>query len=106
MQRLLLLNRAGPSMGGYSCSLCSLPCWDLESTGATILPAGYKHKGQPSGAAYIMGGEVFCSQELLQILLLDTLPSRKITLTLDNYRISKMILSDGPVFMVLQKPEP
>lgn len=77
-------------------------CWDIENTRAMLLPAGYKHKGQPkraSGAACIMDGEVCGSLELAQNLPLDTMPSYKITLTLDNCRISKMSLSDGPVFM-------
>lgn len=43
--------------------------------------------------------------ELVQNLSLDSLTSPNITLTLGNSRISEMSLSNGPVFMVLQKPE-
>ena len=56
-------------------------------------------------AANTKGREVCSSQELAQNVPQDTLPSFTITLTLDNSRISKMSLSNGPVFMVLQKLE-
>ena len=45
------------------------------------------------------------SQELAQNVPQDTLPSFTITLTLDNSRIYKIILSNGPVFMGIQKLE-
>lgn len=37
--------------------------------------------------------------------LVGILPSRKSTLTVGNNRIFKMSLGDGPVSMVLQKPD-
>lgn len=43
--------------------------------------------------------------ELAGILPPDVLSSRKSTLTVGNNRISKMSLGDGPVSMVLQKPD-
>lgn len=36
----------------------------------------------------------------------DALPRQKITMILGNKRISERILSDSPLFIVLQKPEP
>lgn len=43
--------------------------------------------------------------DLAGILPPDVLPSRKSTLTVGNNRIFKMSLGDGPVSMVLQKPD-
>lgn len=58
-----------------------------------VVPAGVK------------GKEVCSGLELSWILLLDMLPNLKMPLTLGNNRISKISLSNSPVFIVLQKPE-
>lgn len=57
------------------------------------------------GAADFEGMEVCSSQQLVWNSPPDTLPNHKITLTMGNSRISEMSLGNGPVFMVLQKPE-
>lgn len=54
----------------------------------------------------IEGREVCGSQELAQKLPApDVLSNCNITLILDNSKISEMSLSNGPVFMMLQKSE-
>lgn len=64
-----------------------------------LLPGGCKDKVKlgKSGAADIEGREVCSGQELLVV--------HKIALTLGSSRTSETNLSNGPVFIVLQKPE-
>lgn len=49
--------------------------------------------------------EVCSNLGLGYILLLNALPSSKVTLTLSNNRMLEMDLSEIPVFMPLQKPD-
>lgn len=70
----------------------------LQTTNTKVQP------GEAQGSSH-QGREVCDRQELAQNLTLDAILGRNITLTLGNSRISEMNLSNGSVFMVLQKPE-
>lgn len=72
-----------------------------------LLPAGYKHKGefQQASGRLTSGCGGMQQSATPRNLLPVTLPSHKITLTLNNSRISKRSPWNGPVFMVHHKPE-
>ena len=72
--------------------------WDL---GETL--RGLRDPRMPKGNQALR--EVCSGLVLAWILPWDALQSCKISLTLGNNRISEMSLSNGPVSMMLQKPE-
>ena len=67
-------------------------------------PVDCKHEGH--GEKIRAEGREMCSSlEVFQILCPEILPSFKITLTLDNTRISEKNLRNCTVFTILQKQE-
>lgn len=68
----------------------------MGNMGDTVLPEGYRH----NGAVEVPGGQLgpvvrWCVAclELAWVLLLDKLPSRRISLTLSNSRMPEMTTS-------------
>lgn len=102
-----LLKKAGPRptrpppCSRHNCSC--LPCWETERADHRL--QAWRAKVRPG---HIQGREVCSSQKLIQKLPHPhphALPSSNITLTLDNSKIPKTSLCNGPLFMVLQKQE-
>lgn len=95
----------GCSMKPLCCTPHCLPYRDEES-GLRSCPQAASTTVTPSEppASLHEGWEVCTGLELFQILLLETLPSYKITLTLGNNRLHETHVRNSPVLLVFQKP--
>lgn len=83
-------------LGDGGCKTATLPACRLQAQRWSLVSLG---------VAYTEVREVYGSLEPAQNLSLDALPNSNITLTLGNSRIPKTNLSNGPLFMALQKPK-